>query len=100
MVTVFIINVGKLGSGDVIFKTKIVKGVLKDTMKLAVEGKVVSIARMGTQSIQAGKGPDGASVMHPNWVKEVQEGQPVQMMVTGADFQTLKKCERKNVEFQ
>ncbi len=100
MVTVFIARVNKLGSGEVVLVTKIAKGVLKDSMKTTIDGKPVSIKRMMSKSIDAGAGPRGASVMRPTVLKEAMEGQVVEMMVAGAEYQALTKYTSKNVDFQ
>jgi hypothetical protein len=100
MVVVYIARVNKLGSGEVVLVTKIAKGVLTDSMKATIEGKVVSIKKMMSRSMDASAGPRGASVMRPTPLKEAKEGQVVEMMVTGADYTTLSKYASKNVEFQ
>ncbi len=100
MATVFIARVNKLGSGEVVLVAKIAKGVLKDSMKATIDGKPVSIKRMMSKSMDAGAGPRGASVMRPTALKEAKEGQVVEMMVAGAEYQALTKYASKNVDFQ
>jgi Fe2+ transport system protein FeoA len=100
MASVFIARVNKMGTSEVVLVTKIAKGLLKDTMKTVIDGKPVSIKRMMSKSIDVGAGPRGASVMHPTPLKEAKEGQVVEMMISGADYQTMAKLATKTIEFQ
>ncbi len=100
MATVFIKIVSGLSSGEVILTAMVMKGILKDSMKLTLEGRVFEINRMGTKVISSGGGPQGASVMQSNWLKEAKERQIVQIMLRGADIALVKKYQGKNVEFQ
>ncbi|WXG47223.1 MAG: hypothetical protein WED05_11285 [Candidatus Atabeyarchaeum deiterrae] len=90
MATYFVKIAQKTGEG-VILTGMVKKGVLKDTMKLDVEGKTVPIERMGRRNPQS---------MRVEWLKEVKEQEIVQVMVKGVDFETIKKYQGKNVEFQ
>nr|MDO8111257.1 hypothetical protein [Candidatus Sigynarchaeota archaeon] len=100
MATIFIKVVSKVGSGDVLLTVMVKKGTLQDTLKAVVEGKTVTIAKMGSRTIDPGAGPRGASMMNLNWVKEAKEGSILQMKVLGADLPTLKKYEGKMLDFQ
>ncbi len=100
MATVFIKIVSILSSGEVILTAMVMKGILKDSMKWTVEGRTLDINRMGTKVISSGSGPQGASVMQSNWLKEAKERQIIQIMMRGGDLALLKKYQGKNVEFQ
>ncbi len=100
MATIFIKIVNKLGSGDIVLVSKVVKGILKDSMKTSIEGKTVSIKRMGVKSINPGAGPRGASVMQPTMLKEAGEGQILEILVAGIEHQAMAKYAGKNIEFQ
>ncbi len=100
MVTLFIKIASSLSSGEVILTGMVMKGVLKDSMKWTVEGRTLEINRMGAKSISPGSGPQGASVMQSNWMKEAKERQIIQIMLRGADLALVKKYQGKNVEFQ
>jgi hypothetical protein len=89
MATYFIKIAQNTGEG-VMLTGMVMKGVLKDSMKLNIEGKALPIERMGRRNAQT---------MRVEWLKEVKEKEIVRMMVKGVDFETLKKYQGKNVEF-
>lgn len=89
MATYFIKIAQKTGDG-VGLTGIVMKGVLKDSMKLNLEGKTLSIERMGRRNVQS---------MRVEWLKEAKEKEIVQVMLKGADFEAIKKYQGKNVEF-
>jgi hypothetical protein len=89
LATYFIKMVQKTPDG-VALTGMVMKGVLKDSMKLNIEGKTVPIERMGRRNIDS---------MRLEWLKEVKEKEIVNVMLKGIDFETVKKFQGKNVEF-
>jgi hypothetical protein len=89
MVTYFIKIAQNRGDG-IMLTGMVMNGVLKDSMKLSIEGKSLPIERMGRRNPQS---------MRVEWLKEVKEKEIIQIMVKGIDFETLKKYQGKNVEF-
>ena len=89
MATYFIKIVQKTPDG-VALTGMVMKGVLKDSMKANIEGKMVSIERMGRRN---------ANSMRVEWLKEVKEKEIVTVMLKGIDFEIIKKYQGKNVEF-
>jgi hypothetical protein len=77
--------------GGVALTGMVMKGVLKDSMKLNIEGKTLAMERMGRRNAQS---------LRVEWLKEAKEKEIVQVMIKGADFETFKKYQGKNVEFQ
>ncbi len=100
MTTIFIKIVSSLSGSEVILTAMVMKGILKDNMKWNCEGKTIEISKMVSKGISPGAGPQGASVMHSNFLKEARERQILQIMVRGADLASIKKFQGKNVEFQ
>ena len=89
MATYFVKIVENAGDG-VGFTGMVKKGVLKDSMKLSIEGKTATMVRMGRRNPKS---------MRVEWMKEAKENEIVQVMVKGIDLETLKKYQGKNVEF-
>ena len=89
MTTYFIKIVEKTGDGAGL-TGMVMKGVLKDSMKLSIEGKTATIERMGRRN---------PKTMRVEWMKEAKEKEIVQLAVKGVDFEALKKYQGKNVEF-
>jgi hypothetical protein len=89
MATYFIKVAQKMEDG-VLLTGMVMKGVLKDTMKMNIEGKALSMERMGRRN---------AKTLRVEWLKEVKEKEIVQLQLKGVDFEILKKYQGKNVEF-
>jgi hypothetical protein len=89
LATYFIKIVHKTPDG-VALTGMVMKGVLMDSMKLNVEGKMVPIERMGRRNVKT---------MRVEWLREVKEREIVEVMLRGIDFETMRKYQGKNLEF-
>ena len=87
----YFIKIAQNMSDGVLLTGMVMKGVLKDSMKLNIEGKMLGMERMGRRNAQS---------LRVEWLKEAKEKEIVQVMIKGVDFETIKKYQGKNVEFQ
>lgn len=76
MATYFIKIAQKMEDG-VILTGMVMKGALRDTMKMNIGGKVLPIERMGRRN---------AKTLRVEWLKEVKEKEIVQIQLKGVDL--------------